>query len=188
MEDLQTLLEKINREGVEKAEAKKREIVDAAQKDASAIVQAAHDEAKRIVAVAQRESAAYADRATESLRQAARDVVIGVKKSIEGILDRLLAKSVNAALADEKVATELVASAIRELAGPGEVACGAKLAEALRARLAEQKAFTVVTDDSLGGGFAVKNEGGRVEHAFTEEAIASELARHLRPDLAALFD
>lgn len=188
MEDLQTLLEKINREGVEKAEAKKREILDAAQKEAAAIVQRAQDDAKRIVAVAQRESAAYADRAAESLRQAARDVVIGVKKSIGDILGRLLAKSVGAALADEKATAELVSAAIRELAGPGEVACGAKLAEALRARLAEQKAFTVVTDDSLGAGFAVKNEGGRIEHAFTEEAIAAELARHLRPDLAALFE
>ena len=97
-----------------------------------------------------------------------------------------LPKDVVAALADEKTAAALVADAIRELAGPGEVTCGEKLAETLRAQLAGQGNFTVVVDKTAGAGFSVRLDGGRVEHAFTAEVIAEELARRLRPDLAKL--
>ena len=50
-----------------------------------------------------------------------------------------------------------------------------------------QGGFTVVVDESLGAGFSVKLDGGRVEHAFTAEVIAAELAKRLRPDLAKLL-
>ena len=56
-----------------------------------------------------------------------------------------------------------------------------------RAQLAGQGGFTVVVDDSTGAGFSVRTDGGRVEHAFTEDVIAAELARRLRPDLAKLL-
>ena len=42
-------------------------------------------------------------------------------------------------------------------------------------------------DDALGTGFSVKTDGGRVEHAFTGDVIAEELAKRLRPDLAKLL-
>ena len=35
--------------------------------------------------------------------------------------------------------------------------------------------------------FLVKTDGGRVEHAFTGDVIAEELAKRLRPDLAKLL-
>ena len=70
--------------------------------------------------------------------------------------------------------------------GKADVAVPAKLAPALKAQLAAQPELTVVTDDSLGTGFSVRVDGGRVEHAFTGEVIAEELAKRLRPDLAKL--
>ena len=45
----------------------------------------------------------------------------------------------------------------------------------------------VVLDETLDAGFSVKLEGGRVEHSFTPGAIAEELAKRLRPDLAKLL-
>ena len=55
------------------------------------------------------------------------------------------------------------------------------------AQVAALKSFTVVTDAALDAGFSVKLDGGRVEHAFTADVIAGELAKRLRPDLAALL-
>ena len=75
---------------------------------------------------------------------------------------------------------------MKGLVGKADVAVPAKLAPALKAQLASQPNLTVVTDDSLGTGFSVKVDGGRVEHAFTGSVIAEELARRLRPDLAKL--
>jgi hypothetical protein len=42
-------------------------------------------------------------------------------------------------------------------------------------------------DATLGSGFSIKTEGGRVESSFTAEDIAGEIARRLRPDLAKLL-
>ena len=187
MEDLQSLLEKINRDGVEKAEAEAKKIIDEATAKAAAIVKTAREEADKAKAEAEKSAAASADRAAETIRQAARDVVIGVRDSLEALLERLLIKDVDKALADEKTATALVAKAIEEMSGPGEITCGAKLASALKSQVSDLKSFTVVTDDTLGTGFTVKTDGGRVEHAFTVETIAAELAKRLRPDLAALL-
>lgn len=187
MEDLQGLLEKINRDGVEKANAEAARIVGDAQAKAAAIVKEAEAAAAQAKASAEKAVADYQARAAETVKQAARDVVLGVKESVTALLERLLAKDVEAALADGKTATDLVAAAIRDLTGLGEIVAGAKLAAALKAQAAALKDFTLVTDEALGTGFSVRLDGGRVEHAFTGEVIAAELAKRLRPDLAALL-
>ena len=187
MEDLQSLLEKINREGVEKADAEAQRIIAEAEAKAAKIVADAENAAAKAKTDAGKEAAASAARAQETLRQAARDVVLGVKNSVTVLLEQVLSKNVNKALADEKTASVIVTEAIKGLVGPGEITCGAKLAQSLNAQLATLKSFTVVVDESVGSGFTVKVDGGRVEHAFTGEAIAAELAKHLRPDLAKLL-
>ena len=187
MEDLQGLLEKINRDGVEKAEAEAKRIVDEAKAKADALVKdalAARDKAK---ADAEKDSAAFAARAAETIRQSARDIVIGVKDSLTTLLENLLSKDVERALGDEKAAADIVAAAIKDLTGPGEIHCGAKLAAALKAQASSLKSFTITTDDRIGTGFTVRQDNGRVEHAFTTEVIATELAKRLRPDLAKLL-
>lgn len=187
MEDLQSLLEKINRDGVEKAEAEAARIIAEAKAKAEAIVKGACAEGEKTKAEAEKAAEASAARAAETIRQSARDVVLGVKDALTALFERLLLQDVNQALADEKTAVALVAEAIRELAGPGEIACGEQLARALGAQLAALGSFTIVTDGALGAGFTVRLDGGRVEHAFTPEVIAGELARRLRPDLAKLL-
>ena len=187
MEDIQSLLEKINREGVEKAEAEAKRIVDAAKAKAAEIVADARAEAERAKAEAEKTSAAYAERAEETIRQRARDIVIGTRESVSALLEKLLAKDVSAALADGKTSAALAAAAIAELSGPGEIKCGPELAQALKAQLADMGKFTVVVDETSGAGFSVTLDGGRVEHSFTDEAIAAELARRLRSDLAKLI-
>ena len=187
MEDLQSLLEKINRDGVEKAEAEAKKIVAAAQAKADEIVKNAQAAAAKAKAEAQTESEAYAARAAETVRQSARDIILGVKDAVTALLEQLLTKDVDRALADEKTATALVAEAINGLTGPGEITCGAKLAAALKAQVAALKSFTLVTDETIGSGFTIKTDGRRVEHAFTVETIATELAKRLRPDLAKLM-
>ena len=187
MEDLQSLLEKINREGVEKADAEAAKIIAAAQAKADALVKDALEKAAQTKAEAEKGAKAYADRAAETIRQSARDITIGVKDSITALLENLLAKDVDRALGDEKTAASIVAEAIKDLTGPGEIRCGTKLAATLNAQLATLNSFTVITDESLGTGFTVKTDGGRVEHDFTAETISTELARRLRPDLAKLL-
>lgn len=186
-EDLQSLLEKINRDGVEKAEAQAASIVAEAKTKAAAIVAAANEEAAKAKAAAEQAAADYQKRAAETVRQAARDTVIGVKDAVTKLLEQALVKNVTAALADEKTAAALVADVVKGFTTTGEIAAGEKLAKTLAAQQAALGGFTVVTDPTLDAGFAVKLDNGRVEHAFTADVIAAELAKRLRPDLAKLL-
>ena len=186
MEDLQSLLEKINREGVEKADAEAKRIVDEAKAKADKIVKDALAESAKAKADAEANARTYAERAAETIRQSARDITIGVKDAVTALLEKLLAKDIDAALGDEKTAVSIVADAIKDLTGPGEIRCGDKLASALKSQVSSLKSFTLTTDPALGAGFTVKLDGGRVEHDFTAETISTELARRLRPDLAKL--
>ncbi len=186
-EDLQGLLEKINRDGVEKARAQADEIVAAAKAKAAEIVKAANADAEKAKADAEKAAADYASRAAETVKQAARDTVISVRDAVTRMLEGLLAKEVAAALANGKTASGIVAEAVKGFTATGEVSAAPALAKALAAELASKKNFTVVTDDTIGAGFTVKLDGGRVEHAFTADVIAGELAKRLRPDLAALL-
>ena len=187
MEDLQSLLEKINRDGVEKAEAEAAKIIADAKAKADAIMKEAAEKAAKDSAEAEKNAAAFAERAAESVRQAARDTVISVGERITGMLEALLAKNVNAALADENTAAALAAKALEGLDSDAEIAAAADIAAALKAQLAAKGEITVITDDAIGSGFSVKLDNGRIEHSFTGETIAGELAKRLRPDLAALI-
>lgn len=190
-EELQQLLEKIQREGVDKAKAEAKAIVDRAKAEAKAIVDKANAEAAAAAAKADAEAKAFAERAAVTIRQAARDTVLEVRDGVGRLFDGLLARDVKDALAANAAA--LAGEAVKALAAGSEeaqVAANAQLAEALRAQFAAAaaKGVTVVVDEAAGAGFSVRLDGGRVEHDFSEQAIAAALARKLRPDLAKIVE
>ena len=186
-EELQSLIEKINRDGVEKATAEAAKIVSAAKDQAAAIVKAAKEDAAKSAAAAEAEARASAERAKVTLRQAARDAVISVEGAITRLLEKILATNVDVALSDPATAAGIAGEAVRDVVTAGEITAGAKLVESLKSQLAAKVNFTVVMDETLGTGFNVKLDGGRVEHDFTGATVAAELAKRLRPDLAALM-
>lgn len=192
-QDLQQLLEKIQRDGVDKAHAEADRLLAEARAQAKATVEAARQEAAKIKADARQEAEAFERRAEETMRQSARDTVLNVEKAVTALFQNLLLTNVNTVLSEK---TDLVASLAAEavrayLGGKGdvEVAAAAKLADVLRAKLAEDaiKGVTVVTDDATGSGFRIRLANGRIEHSFTGAAIAESLAKQLRPRLAALM-
>ena len=186
-EELQQLLEKIQRDGVDKANAEAAAIVAKAKAEAEALVKKAQEDAAAAEAKGKADAEAYAARARETIAQAARDTVLKVKNDVTKLLTKLLAQDVTAALATEAV--PIAAAAVKELVtgtATAEVAASAKLVEALRAQLAApaQGGVKVVADETTGAGFTVKLDNGRVEHEFTDTAIANALAQRLRADLA----
>ena len=188
-EELQQLLEKIQRDGVDKANAEAAAIIAKAKTEADALVKKAQEDAAAAEAKGKADAEAYAARARETISQAARDTVLKVREDVTKLLTKLLAQDVSAALATEAV--PLAAAAVKELVtGSGaEVAASAKFVDALRAQLAAQaqNGVKVVADEMTGAGFTVKLDNGRVEHDFTDAAISEALAQRLRSDLAALL-
>ena len=189
-EELQQLLEKIQHDGVEKANAEAATILAKAKTDAAAILKDAESKAAALRAQAETDARAFEERARKTISQAARDTVLEVKDAIGRMLEKLLAKDVAAALADPSEAAKLALAAVNELGSNADVAAGEKLAAALKAQLAaDAKAgVKVVLDESVGTGFSIRLDGGRVEHDFSESAIVAALAKRLRPDLAKLVN
>ena len=188
-EELQQLLEKIQRDGVDKAQAEAADIVAKAREEAAAIVKNARDEAAAAKAQAEVDAKTYAERANATIAQAARDVVVGVDKAVAKHLEKLIAADVDAALADPSAVAPIALDAIKSLGcAEAEIAATAKLVEVLRAQFAAEavKGVTIVTDEAVGAGFAIKLDAGRVEHDFTGATISDALAKRLRPALAAL--
>lgn len=191
-QDLQQLLEKIQKDGVDKAKAEAEKIVGEARAQAKTLVENAQAEAAKIKAAARQEAEAFEHRAEETVRQSARDTVLGVEKAVTALLTRLLLDEVNAAMAKPELAASLAADAVRAyLDGKGtiELSAAEPLADHLRATLAANAAqgVSVVTDEATGTGFRVRLANGRIEHAFTGAAVADALAKQLRPRLAALL-
>lgn len=186
-EDLQSLLEKINRDGIEKANKEAAEIIESANKEAARITAEAKESARKIIDESKVNSEEFSKRAVATIKQAARDIEISVENALLKTFDKLLVKDVKAALGESGVVKEIVASAIKELTSGATISANGKIADALRAELAGQKQFEVVTDDTIGSGFTIKLDGGRIESSFTGETIAAELARRLRPELAEII-
>lgn len=187
-EELQQLLEKIQRDGVDKANAEADAIIAKAKADAAAVAKAAADEAAATRAAAETDAKAYADRAAKTIAQAARDVILEVRQGVSNLFDSLLGEAVNSALANPDAVAGLALEAVKAAGSGAEIAAGENLAQALRAKLAQTAAsgVTIVTDPATGAGFSVRLDNGRVEHDFSEAAIAAAIAKRLRPALAAL--
>ena len=98
-EELQSLLDRIQSEGVAKAEARAAEIVAEAEKKAADLVAGAEKKAAGLRAAAEADAATLQSRAEQSLQQAARDVRLQVGAAIQETLERVLLKDVRAALA-----------------------------------------------------------------------------------------
>jgi V/A-type H+-transporting ATPase subunit E len=189
-QDLQQLLEKIQRDGADKAQSEADAILAKANAQARALLEGAKSEAAKIISDARQEAEAFERRAEETIRQSARDTVLTVEKSVTRLLTQLLLKEVNAALSNTDVVAGLAVEAARAYIGGNgtvEVAAASQLADTLRSKLAADAAsgVTVVTDEATGAGFRVRLDNGRIEHAFTGAAIADALAKQLRPRLAA---
>ena len=189
-EELQQLLEKIQHDGVEKANAEAAAIISKAKAEAEACKKAAEEDAAAATAKAEAEAKASAERAEKTIQQAARDTIREVKNALDALFENLLAKNVNAALSTPGEAAKIALDAIRSLnADDAEVAANEKLAAALKAQLAADaaKGVKVVLDPTVGSGFSIRLDGGRVEHDFSEAAISAAIAKRLRPALAALL-
>jgi len=195
-EELQHLIERIRKEGVESGEKAADSLVAEAKKKAAAIVADAQKQAKDMVAKAEKDSAAFAERGQATLRQAARDLLISIGGSVGDVVAGIVDAKVGAALTPDLMAQMLVklAEAYAKDGGEGGIVAmlGEDDAAAVKAAFAKEyqnklaAGIQIESDKEIFKGFRVGAKGGQVFHDFTKEAIADSLANFLRPELAQL--
>jgi V/A-type H+-transporting ATPase subunit E len=194
-EELQGLLEKIQKDGVEKAQAEASAITDAARTKASEIIVEAEKQAVDLIEAAKQDAAQFETRARNSLLQAARDLVITVGQNVTALLERLLADRVRSEFSGAAL-SEAITHAVKAYIETGtqagdlavllseteKAAVEGGLNEALKEALDQGLELTSVS--SVVAGFKVSLEGGKLVHDFSDTAVADALAGLLRPALA----
>ena len=90
-EELQSLLEKINSDGVMKANAQRDAIIAGAEAEAAAIIADARKKADEISKEAAAEAETLQKRAESAINQAARDVVLKLKAELESRISAAVA-------------------------------------------------------------------------------------------------
>ena len=195
-EDLQQLLDRIRREGVEKAQAEAKAIVDAARKEAADITAKAKADADALRKDAEKDAKAFESRAEQQVRQAVRDVNLQVAQDLEKVVMSLLNKDVKAAMADGATLKQWISQAVSAYLKGGEkeieVELGGSAAAQVAAlqkelRDAAAEGVKVTGSAAFPEGFTIRLAGGRVEQCFTADAVTDALARLLRPQVAALL-
>lgn len=196
-DELQSLLEKINAEGVKKAEAERDKIVSAARSEAERIVSAAQAEAERIVSAAKSEGEALRTRAENEVRQAARDTVLKLKAELEKRLDAAVSGAAAQALDPSLMAEVVKILSARFAADPeGEITvrCAVKDRDALDAALKNALADSLVrtpkvlADHAMAGGLELSTDNGRLYFDFSLEAVREVLGVYAGELVAGLFD
>lgn len=197
-EDLQGLLDKIQQDGLKKAETERAEIIAAAKEEAKAIVEKAKAEAAEAERAAKLNVEQEIRRGTSAVQQAARDVIRKLSVELEDRLNRILKDGVDAAMTPEMMADiikTMVASFVANPDATGDdemkvLVPPAKLdafEKALKGSLrnsfkGEPQLFA---DNEIGGGLKVSFNGENLLYDFSDSAISEIICSYIGPRLAA---
>lgn len=195
--ELQSLLDKIQAEGVNKAEEKASQIIAEAENKASEIIAVAQKQAAAIEEKAKEEARATEFRSQQSVKQASRDIILGLEQAIQQTFERALKVEVEGTLTAEYLTglvDKLVANYLEDgsnielVVSPAEAE---KLAAYVQSKFAsaaaEKGGVQVRADKDISAGVCVMLEEGRVEHDFTSAAVMEKLSQMLRPALVKLI-
>jgi len=193
---LQELLDKIKREGVDTARAESERLLAEAQETRKALLGEAEREARAIVDKARADAARAEESGKAALAQASRDLLLAVRDSLQGLLDSLIRVETAAAFGPDVLA-EALPAVLKSLAAGGTEdlvvllppAVLKKLDDRFTARLAAElkKGVQLKPAPDLEGGFRVVEKGGAAYFDFSADTIAALLARRLNTRLAEIL-
>jgi V/A-type H+-transporting ATPase subunit E len=195
-EELQSLLEKINSDGVMKANAQRAPIIAKAEADAEAIVAEARKKAEELKKEAEVEAETLQKRAESAINQAARDVVLKLKAELESRISAAVAGAAEETMTPAFMAELVKSLGASFLADPdadvtviASVKDAAALDAALKGALVSslKKQPRVLAESTIRGGMEVNFTGSELYFDFSTEALTGLLAEYTAPKIAAIF-
>lgn len=187
-QQIQDLIASIRKEGIEEAKKESEKIISEAKAAASEIVAKAEAEKEKILENAKKSIALERQSSEAAIRQAARDVSLSLKKSIEEGFQSILSQKVDAALSGDvlvKVLEAVIKAEVSssdvyvELSDNDFKALNAKLSETFRKQVENGMEFR--TSSSLSSGFRVIEKDG----SFYIDMSGDECSKLLFPYLSA---
>ena len=195
-EELQSLLDKINADGIQKAEAEAAKIIADAKSEAAKIIADAKRESDAVCDLAAFEAKALKSRAASAANQAARDIILQLRADLVSRLNAAVSASASSALTPEFMAQLIKVLAEKFAASPDAeltVRCAVKDTAALDAALKGALADSIKTDPvmiaspEISAGVQVEFNDSDCCFDFSEAAVSDLLAAYAGEQLSAVF-
>ena len=194
---LQELVDKIKKNGVEAADEKAAEIIKAAEEKAASIVAQARAEAEAAVKKRETESEKFKAAAVSSIEQAGRNTLIAFRQSVLNELNAII-KNETLKNYDANTLKTLIPEAVKSWIKTNNtddlaVILSDKdiktLEQALGAALKEtvSKGVELKHDGSISGGFRIGTKDGAAYYDFSAEAVADLFSAYLSPKTAEIL-
>jgi V/A-type H+-transporting ATPase subunit E len=190
---LNELIEKIKKDGIESAGEEASRLKAQAETEAKRIVEAAKKEAADIIAKAKIDGERSEKAGIAAVGQASRNLVLAFGGEIQKLLGAISAKAAGAAF-DENTLKSVIPELIKNWAsGKGDDLVvllnegDLKKVEAfLKDKLSEElkKGVELKADRNLQAGFRISNRDGSAYYDFSADAVAELFSAYLNPRLA----
>jgi V/A-type H+-transporting ATPase subunit E len=193
---LQELIDKIKKDGIESASEEAEKIQSQARSEAEGIINAAKKEAENLISRAKSDAERTEKAGIAAVEQASRNLVLAFKGEIQTLLDRLVQNETSAAYGPEVLKTA-IPEIIKVWAAKGSDSLqlilseeNLKILESFfkdKLKGALKGGVELKSDRNLGGGFRIAERDGRSYYDFSAEAVAELLSAYLNPQLAEIL-
>lgn len=192
-EDIKGLIEKIHTEGVKAAEDKARAIEDQARRRGQEIIARAERQAQKLIAQAHEEIARLQQSSQEALKQAARDMLLALRKEINLLLDRLVTAQLRQALKPAEL-IKIIRALVKDATGKEKADIVVSLSKPDLQKLRQgflgqlkdeiKKGVAFKPSEEIQAGFVISYDRGRSHFDFSDKGLSEYLTAYLRPKLA----
>jgi len=195
-EEIQILIDRIREEGVKAAEDKAAAIEEEARKKARRIIGDAEAEAGKMLGEVREAISRSEESSRASLKQAARDVMIGLKKEILSSLNKITLSHVHKTLTIEETG-KLIIHILKECKAKDKGGVivslkkedAEKLAGVFMSELSDElkKSFVLKPSEDIRGGFTISYDHGKSYYDFTDKELAEYIGSYIRPKLSEIL-
>ena len=195
--ELNSLIEKIKKEGIIEAKSKSEEIVKQAEEEKKNIIKEAEDKAGIIIKKAESEAERLKDNSQKAVIQAVRDAALSLKEKIKNVFEDILKKEIEQTLSDEFIAQlilKLAKSWSEDKKADLEILISQKdkkrLEELVLSKFKTQlsSGITFKVSPNINKGIYIGIKGKDVYYDFTDEAILEILKEYLRPFIVKIIE
>jgi V/A-type H+-transporting ATPase subunit E len=186
---LQELIEKIKKDGIETASKEAAAVKANAEAEAKRIVEAARKEAEGLISSGKEDAERSEKAGIAAVEQASRNLVLSFKEEIQSLLDRIVSRETTAAFNADTIKSVLP-DVIKGLSLNksidvivNEKDAGAIDSWAKGAISAEISKGLVIKAGKVGAGFKVAEKDGSAYFDFSAEAVTEAFTAYLNPRL-----
>lgn len=192
---LDNLIERLKKEGVESAQQESDKILNEAKSSADEIIKKANEDVKKIISDAKKQAEDFRNNAESTIKQASRDLILVVKEKITALFEKSLMNKVQESLSPDFL-KNLILKSTEQIGKnkPVELIVGKQDEEQMKSLLQDgikkqlSNEIELKVDNKVTKGFRIGIKGEDVYYDFTDESIVNSLKIYLNTILSKLLE